>query len=88
MSARPMGRLKGAASFHTSLLFSSKASRGASLAWLKMGMLLLGLKLKRTFLSLHTAFPATGSIQRVVPDIKNNAYCHLADPLSVLDQQM
>lgn len=54
MSARSMGRLAGAASFHTSPLFSSKASAAPSSARLRTGMLLLGLKLKRTFLNLQT----------------------------------
>lgn len=47
MSAWSMGQLEGAASFHTSPLFSSKASGAPSLAWLKTGMLLLRLKLKK-----------------------------------------
>lgn len=55
MLAWSVGQLDGQESFHTSPRFSSKASGASSLAWLKLGMLLLGLKLKRTFLNLQAA---------------------------------
>lgn len=63
MSAWSIGWLEGTASFHTSSLFSSKTSGAPSLAWL---MLLLGLKLKRTFLNLQTASQASGNVVTVI----------------------
>lgn len=85
MSAWSMGRLEGTASFHTSPLFSSKSSVAPSLAWPKMGMLLLRLKLKSTFPNLQAAdysyFISSGItehlIQHVVPAIINHVYCRL-----------
>lgn len=101
MSAWSMGRLEGAASFHTSPLFSSKASGAPSLTWLKMGVLLLGLKLKRTFLDLEAAdysLSASSAIaehltqySHAVPVLTNHARsvdCIAADRFSVPDHQM